>query len=230
MNGERLARVSLALDAVYCGLMGLLIIVLRARIGGLVRLPALLIGAIGAAIVGWAYVVLGQTARIDWRKGVKQTLSANVVGVRAAGARSGAPPGPRGARAAGLPRPRGHVLRRGPGPLARARPSPGLTLRRSRSLVTPVATAPGRASDEAASLVRLAVSWAGFATWRVSTLSRGRLFAMNAGSGPVRLGCLHARPRDEYRYALWMTWWTVAQVRAVPSHEPGACLLKRSVQ
>jgi tetrahydromethanopterin S-methyltransferase subunit E len=79
MNGERLARVSLALDAVYCGLVGLLIIVLRARIGGLVRLPALLIGAIGAAIVGWAYVVLGQTARIDWRKGVKQTLSANVV-------------------------------------------------------------------------------------------------------------------------------------------------------
>ena len=59
--------------------MGLLIIVLRARIGGLVRLPALLIGAIGAAIVGWAYVVLGQTARIDWRKGVKQTLSANVL-------------------------------------------------------------------------------------------------------------------------------------------------------
>lgn len=79
MNGERLARVSLALDAVYCGLMGLLIIALRARIGGLVRLPALLVGAVGAAIVGWAYVVLGQTARMDWRKGVKQTLSANVV-------------------------------------------------------------------------------------------------------------------------------------------------------
>jgi hypothetical protein len=78
MNGERLARASLALDAVYCALMGLLIIVLRARIGGLVGLPGLLIGAVGAAIVGWAYVVLGQTARMDWRKGVKQTLSANV--------------------------------------------------------------------------------------------------------------------------------------------------------
>lgn len=77
MRGERLARVSLALDAVYCGLIGLIAIALRARIGALLGLPGLVIAAIGAAVVGWAYVVLGQTVRIDWRRGIWQTMSAN---------------------------------------------------------------------------------------------------------------------------------------------------------
>ena len=79
MSGERLARVTLALDAVYCALMGLMTIVFRARIGGLVGLPGTLIGALGAAVVGWAYVVLGQTVRVDWRRGIKETLTANTV-------------------------------------------------------------------------------------------------------------------------------------------------------
>ena len=79
MSGERLARVTLALDAVYCALMGLMTIVLRARIGGQVGLPGTLIGALGAAVVGWAYVVLGQTVRIDWRRSIKETLTANTV-------------------------------------------------------------------------------------------------------------------------------------------------------
>jgi len=79
MNGERLARLTLALDAVYCAVMGLTVIVFRARIGGLMRVPGLLIGALGAAVIGWAYVVLGQTVRIDWRRGIKQTLAANTV-------------------------------------------------------------------------------------------------------------------------------------------------------
>ena len=70
---------TLALDAVYCAVMGLVAIVFRARIGGLVGLPGTLIGALGAAVVGWAYVVLGQTVRIDWRRGIKETLTANTV-------------------------------------------------------------------------------------------------------------------------------------------------------
>lgn len=79
MSGERLARVTLALDAVYCAAMGLLAIAFRARIGQLVGLPGLLVGALGAAVIGWAYVVIGQTARIDWRRGIKQTVTANTV-------------------------------------------------------------------------------------------------------------------------------------------------------
>lgn len=79
MSGERLARVALALDAVFCGVMGLLVIVFRARIGAIVWLPALLAGALGVAVIGWAYVVLGQTVRMDWRRGIKQTVASNVI-------------------------------------------------------------------------------------------------------------------------------------------------------
>ena len=79
MSGERLARVTLALDAVYCGLVGLITIAFRGRIGALVGLPGVVIAAIGAAVVGWAYVVLGQTVRMDWRRGIRQTMTANAV-------------------------------------------------------------------------------------------------------------------------------------------------------
>lgn len=79
MSGERLARVTLALDAVYCGLVGLIAIAYRGRIGSLVGLPGVIIAAIGAAVVGWAYVVLGQTVRMDWRRGIWQTMTANSV-------------------------------------------------------------------------------------------------------------------------------------------------------
>lgn len=79
MSGERLARLTLALDAVYCAIMGLLAIVFRNRIGALVRVPGLVIGAGGAAVIGWAYVALGQTARIDWRRGIKEMVAANAV-------------------------------------------------------------------------------------------------------------------------------------------------------
>lgn len=77
MSGERLARVSLALNAVYCAFFGLLAIAFRSRIGGLVGLPGLVVGALGAAVIGWAYVLLAQTVRIDWRRGIKETVAAS---------------------------------------------------------------------------------------------------------------------------------------------------------
>ncbi|MEX1294763.1 MAG: hypothetical protein AB1Z67_01195, partial [Candidatus Limnocylindrales bacterium] len=79
MRGERLARVTLALDAIYCAFVGLVTIALRRPIGGLVGLPAVVIAALGAAVIGWAYVVIGQTVRIDWRRGIWQTMTANSV-------------------------------------------------------------------------------------------------------------------------------------------------------
>ncbi len=79
MGAERLARASLALDAIYCLISGALLVILRARVGGLLRLPGTLIAAAGAATVGWAMVVLGQTVRIDWRTGIKQVLGVNAL-------------------------------------------------------------------------------------------------------------------------------------------------------
>ncbi len=77
MSGERLARASLALDAIFCSSVGFLFVVFRARLAGILHLPVGLIVAAGVAIVGWATVVLGQTVRIDWRLGAKQTAAAN---------------------------------------------------------------------------------------------------------------------------------------------------------
>ena len=79
MGGERLGRVALALDVIYCLLTGALLVLFRARVGGLLRLPAPLVAAAGGAVAGWAVIVLGQTVRIDWRRGIKQVLTANVV-------------------------------------------------------------------------------------------------------------------------------------------------------
>mgnify|MGYP001555625711 CR=1 FL=1 len=80
MGGERLGRIALALDVIYGLLTGGLLIVFRARVGGLLRLPGPLVAALGGAAVGWAVIVLGQTVRMDWRRGVKQVLAANVAG------------------------------------------------------------------------------------------------------------------------------------------------------
>jgi hypothetical protein len=78
MRGEWLARASLALEAAYCATVGALLIVFRVRLGSLSQLPAGLVAMAGAATVGWAMVVLGQTVRVDWRTGIKQTVAANV--------------------------------------------------------------------------------------------------------------------------------------------------------
>ena len=65
------------LDAMYCAIIGLLLVAMRARIGGLLQVPGLLVAAVGAATVGWAGVVLGQAMRRDWRRAIKQTMVAN---------------------------------------------------------------------------------------------------------------------------------------------------------
>ncbi|MGD8485701.1 MAG: hypothetical protein PVG27_13255 [Chloroflexota bacterium] len=79
MGGERLARVSLVLDGVYCLIVGSLLVALRVHAGGLLRVPALVVAAAGVATVGWAVTLFGQGARIDWRTGIKQVLTANAL-------------------------------------------------------------------------------------------------------------------------------------------------------
>jgi hypothetical protein len=77
MGGERLARAVLALDAVYCAVVGSLLVLFRARVGGLLRLPGVVVAAAGAATAASAGFLIGQAVRIDWRRGIKQTMAAN---------------------------------------------------------------------------------------------------------------------------------------------------------
>ena len=55
--------------------MGLLFVVFRARLDGLLRVPAALTAGVGVVAAGWSAVMLGQTVRMEWRTGIKQTLS-----------------------------------------------------------------------------------------------------------------------------------------------------------
>ena len=79
MGGERFGRAWLALDFIYSVMVGSIAIVLRARIGGLLRLPGIAVAAVGAAVLGWAVLVLAAAVRLDWRTGVKQVLLTNGV-------------------------------------------------------------------------------------------------------------------------------------------------------
>lgn len=79
MTGERYGRAWLALDFLYCTLVGLVAIGLRQRLGGLMRVPAVLMAVMGAASIAWAVLVLGQSVRIDWRTGVRQVFLANAL-------------------------------------------------------------------------------------------------------------------------------------------------------
>jgi hypothetical protein len=57
MSGSRLGQFSLRADALYCLLVGLLIAATAPLTATAVRLPALVVGGIGAAVVLWAGVV-----------------------------------------------------------------------------------------------------------------------------------------------------------------------------
>jgi hypothetical protein len=77
MGGRRLARVALALDVLYCATLGLLVVALRARLGGLLQVPSLVVAAAGVVTIGCAGLVLGQAVRRDWRRAIKQTMAGN---------------------------------------------------------------------------------------------------------------------------------------------------------
>ena len=79
MSGERFGRAWLALDFIYCVVVGSSAIALRARLGALMRLPGLAVAALGAAVLGWGMLVLAQSVRIDWRAGVRQVFMTNAV-------------------------------------------------------------------------------------------------------------------------------------------------------
>ena len=78
MNGERIARSSLALDAASCAVAGVTMAFLRRPIARFLHAPRPLIGAAGAGTATWAAVVALQSVRGDWRTGAAQVGAANM--------------------------------------------------------------------------------------------------------------------------------------------------------
>jgi hypothetical protein len=98
MDGQRLARASLLLDALFCAALGASLVILRARLSRVLRLPGVVVAGIGVTSVGWAALVLAQALRLDWRSAAKQTAAANAAGAVALAGVAAVHPG-RGGRA-----------------------------------------------------------------------------------------------------------------------------------
>jgi hypothetical protein len=80
MTGQRLARASLLIDAIFCATLGVALIVMRQRLAQTLRLPGVAVAALGAGVAGWSAVVLVQALRADWRAAAAQIALANVAG------------------------------------------------------------------------------------------------------------------------------------------------------
>lgn len=98
MEAQRLARISLLIDALYCAVVGGTLVVLRERLARVLRLPAVVVAAAGLTTVGWAVLVLTQAGKRDWRVAAKRMAAANAAGAGALALGAAVHPRP-GARA-----------------------------------------------------------------------------------------------------------------------------------
>jgi multisubunit Na+/H+ antiporter MnhF subunit len=79
VTGETLGRRSLALDAVYCAVAGLIAIVAFDPLAELLGAPEALLVAAGFATIVWALLVHRLARAADWRRPVVAVAAANVV-------------------------------------------------------------------------------------------------------------------------------------------------------
>ncbi|WP_424186845.1 hypothetical protein ACOBQX_03155 [Actinokineospora sp. G85] len=79
MTGNRLGRVSLRLDVVYCLIVGFSVAVSAPFTTGVVRLPVGVVVAIGAVVAGWAVIVWWLVSTKPLRLGLRLVMVANTV-------------------------------------------------------------------------------------------------------------------------------------------------------
>ncbi|WP_024357178.1 hypothetical protein [Leucobacter chironomi] len=85
-NGERLGRLSLRLDAAYCGLLGAGVALAAPAIAPTLALPAWLVAAVGVAVVVWAGLILLMLARLPLRTALRLVMIANLLAAAAVAA------------------------------------------------------------------------------------------------------------------------------------------------
>ncbi|MDT0157583.1 hypothetical protein Q9R19_08110 [Microbacterium sp. ARD32] len=78
-NAERIGRVSLRVDAIYCAILGAAIVVAAALIAKGITLPPLVIALTGVIVVGWAAAVIALLAHLRLRSALRIVMAVNVL-------------------------------------------------------------------------------------------------------------------------------------------------------
>lgn len=79
IDGERVGRWSLRLDAAYCAVLGVVVLATVPEIASTLELPHGVIGGIGIATVLWAAVIVGVVARLRLGTALRLVVAANVL-------------------------------------------------------------------------------------------------------------------------------------------------------
>jgi hypothetical protein len=79
MTGRRLGVLSLRIDALYCLVLGVAVAVAAPRIAAVVPVPAVVVAAIGVAVLAWAGMVTWMTARLPLRLTLLTVMIVNLV-------------------------------------------------------------------------------------------------------------------------------------------------------
>lgn len=85
IDGERLGRWSLRLDAAYCAVLGAAVALFAEPIAEGVVLPPLLIGVSGVSVVVWAGGVVWMLARLPLRSALRLVMIVNLFAAVAVG-------------------------------------------------------------------------------------------------------------------------------------------------
>ena len=79
INGHKLGRWSLRLDAIYCTLLGASVVLFAAPIAEVVALPQLLIAAAGVTVVLWAGLVLWMLLKLRIQTALRMVMGVNIL-------------------------------------------------------------------------------------------------------------------------------------------------------
>lgn len=90
INGDKLGRWSLRLDAFYCALLGCVVALTAGPLTQVVILPEAVLAAAGAVVVGWAGLILWLLARVPLRWTLRLVMAVNVFAATVVGAASAA--------------------------------------------------------------------------------------------------------------------------------------------
>ena len=79
LDGERVGRWSLRLDAAYCAVLGTVLAVSAPALTSVLALPAAVLMAAGIVVVAWAGLVVGLLARLRLRPALRLVMVVNVL-------------------------------------------------------------------------------------------------------------------------------------------------------